>query len=423
MAVLRAAERCFFPVAKYPTGLWNVSQRKAAQHEASKWKSHVRRAELELFLDYRWAGEWFSKARSRGPRTIHLHVGPTNSGKTHSAMQKLLASERGVYCAPLRLLAMEMWDRLNAAGKRCGLRTGELSAGPVGDAESTWRDAPIIACTTEMLDMEREFDVAVIDEIQLVADEQRGWAFTQALLGVNAKEVYVCGEEAAVNLVQKIAEQLGETSTIHRYERLSPLVISEESLNGDIQQLRPGDCVVAFSRSQIFNLKEEIESRVGQKCAVVYGTLPVENRTLQAKQFNARQDGYHVMVASDAVGMGLNLNIQRIVFAKVNQPSPTGLAKVPPSRIKQIAGRAGRFGFGNATGKVTCLYEKDLNYVRECMEMPNAEYHQAGLQPLSRHYEQLSAHFPNLPLCALLDAISAIGKFLSYPLRPASVLI
>lgn len=288
------------------TWLHRVERQCAAS--GGRWAESPQRPALQAQLDFRFPAEWYGAARARGPRTLHCHVGPTNSGKTHAAIRRLCEAPRGVYCAPLRLLAMEMWERLNGPLNRpCGLRTGEVSSGPSSDPSADPRSVATLSCTVEMLDLSQEFDVAVIDEIQLVSDEQRGWAFTQALLGVNARQVYLCGEEAALPLIQKIAHETGDQVVVHRYERLSPLLISERSLAGRLESLRPGDCVVAFSRKKIFETKYLIESRTGQKCAVVYGNLPMENRSLQARAFNERQDGYQVMVASDAIGMGINL--------------------------------------------------------------------------------------------------------------------
>lgn len=285
---------------------WLDGVRKACQEASLLWMQPEFRPQLRSQLDFRYPHEWWPQARLRTPRIIHCHVGPTNSGKTHAAIQRLRQAERGVYCAPLRLLAMEMWEKLNGLGKRCALRTGEVTSGPPDMPTLEYTTVDTLACTVEMLDTTREFDVAVIDEIQMVSDEQRGWAFTQALLGVNAKEVYVCGEEAAVKLVKEMAAQTGDKVEVTEYSRLSPLTVAERPL-GSLKNLQPGDCVVAFSRKRIFQTKFLIEMETGKKCAVVYGNLPMENRTEQAKAFNERRGGFDIMVASDAIGMGLNL--------------------------------------------------------------------------------------------------------------------
>lgn len=239
-------------------------------------------------------------------RKIICHLGPTNSGKTYAAIEALKASGRGVYCAPLRLLAQEMFDKLNAAGTPCSLRTGEITKlPPIGD-HLDWNDAPVVSCTVEMLNLKKIYKVAVIDEIQLLADPQRGWAFSQALLGCNAKRVYLCGEAAAKPLVEKIMAECGEEVEFVNFERLTPLTLLPGPLPANSSH-QPGDCIVSFSRKNIFRLRSEIEAKTKKRVAVVYGALPAENRALQAAQFNDEASGIDILVASDAIGMGLNL--------------------------------------------------------------------------------------------------------------------
>lgn len=248
--------------------------------------------------DMRNPGEWYPGARNMR-RKIIMHVGPTNSGKTYQALRKLEAANTGWYGGPLRLLAHEIFNRMNAKGIKCNLRTGE-------EIRIVDVNAPLTSSTIEMFSETTTYDVAVIDEIQMLSDPQRGFAWTAALLGLKAKEIHLCGEEAAVPLVSEIAKQLGEEVEVNKYERLSPLRTSERPLV--IRNLLPGDCVIGFSRRQIFDLKKKIEQhRI--KCAVVYGGLPPETRSMQAALFNDPKSGYDVIVASDAIGMGLNLYI------------------------------------------------------------------------------------------------------------------
>ena len=252
--------------------------------------------------DLRYPYEWYPSTRTI-IREIHLHIGPTNSGKTYHALKRLEQAESGVYAGPLRLLAHEVYGRLNALGKRCNLVTGD----EIIIAEGL--DVAMNSCTVEMVPLGTTVDVAVIDEIQKIADEDRGWAWTQAVLGLKAKELHLCGEERALQIVQEIAAAIGEKLIVHRYERLSPLEVMSTSLNGRLQDLRKGDCVVAFSRPKIHMLKKRIETITGKKVAIVYGALPPEIRTQQASLFNDPNNDYDVLVASDAIGMGLNLSV------------------------------------------------------------------------------------------------------------------
>lgn len=199
-------------------------------------------------------------------RQIYMHVGPTNSGKTYRALKRLEEAESGIYCGPLRLLAHEIFEKMNAKGVPCNLLTGEVRY-------EVSPDAPLTSSTVEMANLTRPMEVAVIDEIQLISDPLRGWAWTQALLGLQAKEIHLCGEPSAVPLIQKICESLDEKLIVNEYERLTPVKVADYSLR-DWKDIQKGDCVVAFSRTDIFECKKKIEAETGLKCAVVYGALP-----------------------------------------------------------------------------------------------------------------------------------------------------
>lgn len=245
-------------------------------------------------------------------RHFHLHIGPTNSGKTYSALKRLSTAETGMYAGPLRLLAHEVWERMNLGtvggmtagqGRACNLMTGE-------ERRIVDPNAGLMSCTVEMLPLQKPmgpFEVVVIDEIQMIGDPQRGGSWTHAIIGLQAKEIHLCGDETTVDLLTNIITSLGDKLTVHRYNRLTPLTVAEESLEGSWNNVEAGDCIVTFSRSNIFAVKKLIESTAGKKCAVVYGALPPETRADQARDFNDEHGRAEVLVASDAVGMGLNL--------------------------------------------------------------------------------------------------------------------
>jgi hypothetical protein len=257
----------------------------------------------KILADLRYPVEWFPVTRQR-KRTIHVHIGPTNSGKTFHALKRLEEAAESAYAGPLRLLAHEVYSRLNAKGISCALVTGEEQRVPNGFKES---ERKAISCTVEMLPLNKELDVAVIDEIQMLGSKDRGWAWTNALVGVRAKEVHVCGEERALPLVQQLCVAMGDKVEVHRYARLTPLAVEESSLGGNFKKLRKGDCVVTFSVMAIHTLRAEIEKLTKKKVAVVYGSLPPETRAQQARLFNDPDNDYDYLVASDAIGMGLNL--------------------------------------------------------------------------------------------------------------------
>lgn len=287
--------------AKEPGGLVRYMKRKFLEFlkQRDSPEFQAKRRNIEAAADLRFPQEWYPTTR-QFQRTWYLHVGPTNSGKTYHALKRLMESQSGTYAGPLRLLAHEVYERLNAQGIPCNLITGD-------DRRISSESATITSSTVEMVDLNKRIEVAVLDEIQMIGDENRGWAWTQALLGVKASEVHLCGEERTVELIQSLAKMMGDKLIIKRYNRLGPLEVMDRSLNGDLMKLEKGDCVVTFSRRNIFALQREIESLTDKRCAVIYGSLPPETRSIQARLFNDPDNEYDILVASDAVGMGLNL--------------------------------------------------------------------------------------------------------------------
>lgn len=290
--------------------------------------------------DLSFPADEFPYARAMRRKVI-MHVGPTNSGKTHMALRALAAAPSGLYAGPLRLLAHEIWERLNKGQivplgtdpeggsdpdtsintdivdetgrnptlrksgnekyvRKCNLRTGE-------EFRIVSEHASLLSCTVEMAALNVPLDVAVVDEIQMIADPERGSAWTMAVLGIAARELHLCGEEAAVPVIEAILKDTGDELIVNRYERLTPLVVQEQSLDGSLSRIQKGDCLVSFSRKDIFALKKRVEEETGLLCAVAYGKLPPEIRSEQAALFNDPNSGYDVIVASDAIGMGLNL--------------------------------------------------------------------------------------------------------------------
>lgn len=314
---------------------------------------------------------WYTNAR-RKKRNVFLHVGPTNSGKTYHALKQLQSSSSGVYCGPLRLLAWEVSKRLNKANIPCNLITGQERE-EIDGAKHT-------AITVEMADVTCEYQCAIVDEIQMVGCRSRGFSFTRALLGICADELHLCGDAAAVPLIQEILKETGDTIQIQYYERLSPLIPSKIPL-GSFSNIQTGDCIVTFSRHEIYKLKRKIENQGKHLCSVVYGSLPPETRTRQAMMFNDESSEFDVLVASDAIGMGLNLNISRIIFSTLKKFDGIKKRELTVSEIKQIAGRAGRYGSKFPVGEVTCIDAEDLPLLHSSLGSPSPVLERAGLFP------------------------------------------
>ncbi|TBU40244.1 P-loop containing nucleoside triphosphate hydrolase protein [Dichomitus squalens] len=395
-------------------------------------KALARMQSLFRAADLSNAGWEYTHTRGAPPRKFIMHVGPTNSGKTHNALRALAAAKRGVYAGPLRLLAFEIFDRLNKGqivplgmepdpqaepdsqsnidsgdgaekGKAVIVKTGNPRYARqcnmvTGEEHKIVSDtAPLLSCTVEMTPHATYFDVAVVDEIQLISDRQRGGAWTAAVLGLNAREIHLCGEESAVPLIEALVKQTGDTLEVNRYNRLTPLVVADKSLNGDISRIKKGDCVVTFSRMGLFELQKNIEEATKMRCALAYGRLPPEIRSEQAALFNDPNSGYDVLVGSDAVGMGLNLKIRRVVFETVSKFDGTrGQRPLSASQIKQIAGRAGRFGMhgDDTAGIVTTLHPGDLDLVREALATSFEPLHTARLNMTMESYRKIVEALP-----------------------------
>jgi ATP-dependent RNA helicase SUPV3L1/SUV3 len=384
---------------------------------------------LRQYADLRYPTEWYPVARQL-QREIHLHVGPTNSGKTYNALKNLEESGNGFYAGPLRLLAHEVYSRFRAKGVACDLRTGDdVRIDESGNAKLT-------SSTVEMVDVMKPVDVAVIDEIQMMAQDERGWAWTRAFLGATAKEVHLCGETRVVPLIRELAASMGDTLHIHQYERLNPLKAMSKSLRGNLKNLRKGDCIVSFSVLGIHAMKKQIEVDTGRRVAIVYGGLPPETRAQQAALFNDPDNDYDFLVASDAIGMGLNLSIKRIIFESIWKRGNHGREKLSISALKQIAGRAGRYRTANqdvnkqesksasdgqnarlgeyrataTVGLVTCLDEEDLRYIQVALRTEPEPIKHAAILPPAEFVDDFASHLPSgIPFEYILNRLNELS--------------
>ncbi|MCR4706068.1 MAG: helicase [Lachnospiraceae bacterium] len=266
-------------------------------------------------------------------RRFVLHVGPTNSGKTYDALQVLKQANRGIYLAPLRLLAYELYDRMNGEGVPCSMITGE--------EEIMLEGAEHFSATIETLNVMDLFDVAVIDECQMIADEKRGGAWLRAVLGVCANEVHICSDESCVDLVTAIITECGDTYTIMHNERATKLKFDGEERFRFPASVRDRDALIVFSKQSVISVAAELQ-KYGIRASMIYGNLPYDVRMNEVKRFIEGETS--VVVATDAIGMGLNLPIKRIVFLETRKFDGETRRPLTVSEIKQIAGRAGRRG-------------------------------------------------------------------------------
>ncbi len=265
-------------------------------------------------------------ARRVEPESVVAHLGPTNSGKTHDALVFLADRGRGVYAAPLRMLAQEAHRRLAASlgEERVGLVTGE---------ERVNEQAPIICCTAEMAPLHGE--VLVLDEVQWADDEERGSAWTRLLLGAEYRHVLLLGAVEALPLV----EHAFPHAQLKFFERKAPLDwIGRRSLEG----LGAGTVVVAFSRKAVLALAGEINRRQPDRVAVLYGAMPLASRREEIDRFVA--GAATVCAATDVLGHGVNLPCETLLFAETAKFDGRARRTLEAWEIAQIAGRAGRYG-------------------------------------------------------------------------------
>jgi len=334
------------------------SELKAACTRAQdRWEHRVTELDtlegLNSELAFQGYPDTFEKARGL-QRSVTLYVGPPNSGKTHAAFERLAEAHDGAYLAPLRLLALEGRDRLAARGVACSLLTGEENV-PAPHAR-------VVSSTIEMVGTNKPIDVAVIDEAQMIFDPARGWAWTQAIVAVPANDVIIICSAYAVPAIESLLGLCGERCTVRHFGRKQHVDMLAHPV--PIGSLKLGDAVVAFSRRDVLMLRDQIAA-AGHPVSVIYGALPPEVRRREAERF--AQGDSHILVATDAIGMGLNLPIRRVLFSTMTKFDGQDDRPLNESEVHQIAGRAGRFGI-HEEGFVGVLEEAEASAARTLKE-------------------------------------------------------
>lgn len=269
----------------------------------------------------------FHQFESRSDSRIVAVLGPTNTGKTYLAIERMLGHHSGMIGFPLRLLARENYDRvvkIKGAAK-VALVTGEEKIVPPG--------AVYFLCTVESMPVDRPVDFLAVDEIQLCADAERGHIFTDRLLHARGRsETMFMGAESMRPMVKKLVPK----ASFEQRPRFSKLTYAGEK---KITRLPPRSAVVAFSATEVYGMAELLRRQRGGT-AVVLGALSPRTRNAQVGMFEAGEVDY--LVATDAIGMGLNLNLDHVAFAKLRKFDGRVPRRLTAPEIGQIAGRAGR---------------------------------------------------------------------------------
>ncbi|MGI6239017.1 MAG: helicase-related protein [Christensenellales bacterium] len=332
-------------------------------------------------------------------RHFVLHLGATNTGKTYHAIQRLMKSERGAYLAPLRVLALENFERMNAEGVPCNLLTGEEEIRVPG--------ARITSCTVEKLALDAQYDVAVVDEVQLMADSQRGAAWVRAILALNCPEIHLCGALNAKEQLIRMIEDCGDDYEFRPYFRAVPLRVQARPV--ELSGVRRGDALIAFSKKRVSALAAHLEER-GIPAAVIYGDLPPEVRRMQYNAFLSGEK--QVLVSTDAIGMGVNLPIRRIVFTELLKYDGEEVRELTSQEVKQIAGRAGRLGIYDvgyvaATSRAHTFLEHRLEAedtpIEQAVVGPSEALIDIGILPLREKLALWSAREEALPHYRKMD--------------------
>ncbi len=268
------------------------------------------------------------RGEPEGPSSITALLGPTNTGKTHQAITRLLEHRTGMIGLPLRLLAREVYDRVSA-------QVGEAAVALITGEEKRVPTRPRYwVCTVESMPIGHAVDFMAIDEIQLAAHRERGHVFTDRLLHARGeRETMFLGSDTMTEIVRALVP----TASIERHPRFSRL----RSLPPcELAQLPPRSAVVAFSAAQVYELAEKLRRRKGG-AAVVLGALSPRTRNAQVAMYQAGEVEY--MVATDAIGMGLNMDVDQVAFGSLTKFDGKVLRPLEPAELAQIAGRAGRY--------------------------------------------------------------------------------
>ena len=393
----RLQSECAVPQALVGSAQTFDELKAACSRAQDRWEHQVAEQEtldgLNSELAFQGYPDTFPKARHL-QRTVTLYVGPPNSGKTHAAFERLAQAFDGAYLAPLRLLALEGRDRLVARGVPTSLLTGEENV-PADQAR-------VVSSTIEMVGTNKPIDVAVIDEAQMIFDPSRGWAWTQAIVAVPANEVIIICSAYAVPAIENLLGLCGERCTVKHFERKQHVQLLAAPVPTD--KLGLGDAIVAFSRRDVLALRDRIAAG-GHPVSVIYGALPPEVRRREAERFASGES--HILVATDAIGMGLNLPIRRVLFSTLTKFDGVADRSLGESEVHQIAGRAGRFGMHEEgfAGVLTDAEPQAARMLRELMhKTPRAPADfKAPVAPNGWHIDTISARLNKTQLREVLD--------------------
>jgi len=260
-------------------------------------------------------------------RAVTALLGPTNTGKTHLAIERMLTHQSGMIGFPLRLLARENYDRVVA------LRGADAVALVTGEERIVPPRASYWIATVEAMPVDRRVDFLAVDEVQLAADRERGHVFSDRILHARgALETWLIGAET----IRPILQRLLPDAAFQTRERLSTLSCAEPKR---LAKLPRRSAVIVFSLRELYEVAQRLRRECGG-AALVFGALSPRTRNAQVGLYQAGDVDH--LVATDAIGMGLNLDIDTVVFTGLTKFDGVGPRALTPAEVGQIAGRAGR---------------------------------------------------------------------------------
>ncbi len=284
-------------------------------------------------------------------KTITAVLGPTNTGKTFLAIETMLAFDSGMIGFPLRLLAREVYDKVI---KKCdpakvALITGEEKIIP--------SNAKYFLCTVESMPVDKKLDFVAVDEIQMCCDHERGHIFTDRLLNVRGKkQTMFMGSHTIKNIINNLNDEI-EFINKERYSKLT------YSGHKKISRIERKSAIIAFSTEEVYAIAELLRRQKGG-CAIVMGSLSPKTRNSQVSLYQSGDVDY--LVATDAIGMGINMDLNNVYFSNIKKFDGKKLRRLNLAEIGQIAGRAGRYmndGYFGITGEVQNINPDEIELI------------------------------------------------------------
>ena len=276
-------------------------------------------------------------------------LGPTNTGKTHLAIETMLSFDSGMIGFPLRLLAREVYDKII---KKINLDNVALIT---GEEKIIPSNAKYFLCTVESMPIEKQLDFVGIDEIQMCADHERGHIFTERLLNMRGNKLTMfMGSNTIKSIISKLDDDI---EFIYR-KRLSKLSYSGHK---KISRVNRKTAIIAFSAEEVYAIAELIRRQKGG-AAIVMGSLSPKTRNAQVALYQSGDVDF--LVATDAIGMGINMDLDNVYFSNLKKFDGKKLRKLSLSEVGQIAGRAGRYlndGSFGVTGLCKELNADEIN--------------------------------------------------------------